>query len=74
MVILNSMKDVNAGFGFDTNKITIIKSDFTRKEFKLKSKKEVASDIVAEIANIFLEANRCNTTAYDERINRPKVF
>jgi len=49
MVILNSMNDQQATFGFDTNKITIIKKDFTKKEFPLKSKHEVATDIVDEI-------------------------
>jgi phosphopantothenoylcysteine decarboxylase/phosphopantothenate--cysteine ligase len=49
MVILNSMNDSNATFGFDTNKITIIKNDFSQKNFPLKSKTEVASDIVREI-------------------------
>jgi phosphopantothenoylcysteine synthetase/decarboxylase len=68
------MNDVNAGFGFDTNKITIIKSDFTRKEFQLKSKREVAVDIVSEIENILLEANSRHTTTYDQRVNRQKVF
>jgi len=52
MVILNSMNDSNATFGFDTNKITIIKNDFSRKDFPLKSKTEVASDIVREIGRI----------------------
>jgi len=49
MVVLNSMNDSNATFGFDTNKITIIKNDFSQKEFPLKSKTEVAGDIVQEI-------------------------
>jgi len=50
MVILNSMNDANATFGHDTNKITIIKDDFSRKDFPLKKKSEVAKDIVHEIA------------------------
>ncbi|HET7003041.1 MAG TPA: phosphopantothenoylcysteine decarboxylase, partial [Puia sp.] len=37
MVILNSMNDAEAGFGFDTNRISIIKNDLTRKTFPLKS-------------------------------------
>src|SRR5204862_5836114 len=52
MVVLNSMNDANATFGYDTNKITIIKSDFTQKDFPLKPKSEVANDIVAEIENL----------------------
>jgi phosphopantothenoylcysteine decarboxylase/phosphopantothenate--cysteine ligase len=49
MVILNSMNDSNATFGYDTNKITIIKDDFSKKEFPLKNKTEVAKDVVNEI-------------------------
>ena len=49
MVVLNSMNDEKSGFGFDTNQISIIKKDFTRKTFPLKSKKEVAEDIMSEI-------------------------
>jgi phosphopantothenoylcysteine decarboxylase/phosphopantothenate--cysteine ligase len=49
MVVLNSMNDTNATFGFDTNKISIIKNDLTRKIYPLKSKAEVAEDILQEI-------------------------
>jgi phosphopantothenoylcysteine decarboxylase / phosphopantothenate---cysteine ligase len=57
MVVLNSMNDTNATFGFDTNKITIIKNDFSGTEYSLKSKKEVAEDIVYEIENsLFLKS------------------
>lgn len=52
MVIMNSMNDPNATFWFDTNKITIVRNDFTKKEFSLKSKTDVAQDIVNEIAEI----------------------
>jgi phosphopantothenoylcysteine decarboxylase/phosphopantothenate--cysteine ligase len=57
MVVLNSMNDANATFGFDTNKITIIKNDFSRTDYSLKNKKEVAEDIVYEIENsLFLKS------------------
>lgn len=49
MVILNSMNDSNATFGYDTNKVTIIKNDFTQIDYPLKNKKEVAKDIIDEI-------------------------
>jgi phosphopantothenoylcysteine decarboxylase/phosphopantothenate--cysteine ligase len=56
MVILNSMNDAQATFGFDTNKITIIKNDFSRTEYPLKNKTEVAEDIVYEIETaLFLD-------------------
>jgi len=50
MVILNSMNDPRATFGFDTNKITVIRKDFTKKEFPLKGKQEVAADILDELS------------------------
>lgn len=44
-IVLNSLKDEGAGFQHDTNKITIIDSE-SETEFPLKSKKEVAKDII----------------------------
>ncbi len=49
LIVLNSLNDKGAGFGHDTNKITIIDSTKKSKEFNLKSKKEVARDIVTTI-------------------------
>lgn len=49
MVVLNSMNDANATFGHDTNKVTIIKNDFTQTSYALKDKKDVAKDIVNEV-------------------------
>ena len=57
MVVLNSINDANATFGFDTNKISIIKNDFTQKDFPLKPKSEVANDIVTEIETLILRKN-----------------
>jgi phosphopantothenoylcysteine decarboxylase/phosphopantothenate--cysteine ligase len=54
MVILNSMNDPNATFGYDTNKITIIKNDFSKKEFPLKAKTDVAADIVKAITSLVI--------------------
>ena len=48
-IVLNSMQDAGAGFGVDTNKITIIDKDNTQTFFELKSKTEVAKDIVTKI-------------------------
>ena len=50
MIILNSLKDKGAGFQQDTNKIKII-TDTEQKEFSLKSKREVAKDILNFIEN-----------------------
>ncbi|MES2518439.1 MAG: bifunctional phosphopantothenoylcysteine decarboxylase/phosphopantothenate--cysteine ligase CoaBC [Bacteroidota bacterium] len=49
MIILNSLQDSGAGFGHDTNKISIIKRDGTIIDFDLKSKQDVAMDIVDAI-------------------------
>jgi phosphopantothenoylcysteine decarboxylase/phosphopantothenate--cysteine ligase len=43
------LNDQGAGFAHDTNKISIIDSDEKIKEFELKSKNEVAQDIVLHI-------------------------
>ena len=47
-IVLNSLNDKGAGFRVDTNKITIIKANDS-KEYPLKSKTEVASDIIDEL-------------------------
>ena len=48
-IVLNSLKDANACFGYDTNKITIIEKNGDIKAFELKSKTEVAKDIINNI-------------------------
>lgn len=44
-IVLNSMQDKGAGFGTDTNKVSIISKNGDIKDFTLKSKVEVADDI-----------------------------
>ncbi len=61
MVVLNSMNDANAAFWHDTNKITIIKNDFTQTFYSLKSKKDVAKDIADEVA-VLISRNRFKDT------------
>ena len=48
-IVLNSLQDKGAGFARNTNKITIIDKDFNQKPFQLKSKDDVAKDIMNEI-------------------------
>jgi len=48
MVVLNSLQDAGAGFRHDTNKITIVKHT-SEEVFELKSKEEVAQDILKSI-------------------------
>jgi phosphopantothenoylcysteine decarboxylase/phosphopantothenate--cysteine ligase len=49
MIILNSLNDKGAGFGYDSNKITIIEKDNKIEDFELKHKREVAKDIIDRI-------------------------
>lgn len=49
-IVLNSLRDAGAGFAHDTNKITILTTEGEEKPFPLKSKLEVAEDIVKEMA------------------------
>ncbi|WP_405565892.1 bifunctional phosphopantothenoylcysteine decarboxylase/phosphopantothenate--cysteine ligase CoaBC [Polaribacter sp. Asnod6-C07] len=49
LIVLNSLQDKGAGFATNTNKITIIDKNLNEKPFELKSKIEVAEDIMNEI-------------------------
>lgn len=49
LIVLNSLNDKGAGFGHDTNKITLMDRQQNVRSFDLKSKKEVARDIVSAI-------------------------
>lgn len=51
-IVLNSLNEKGAGFQVDTNKITIIDKYNNQQNFELKSKKEVAVDIVDKIISI----------------------
>lgn len=57
-IVLNSLRNKGAGFKVDTNKISIIHNDHRIKDFDLKSKKEVAVDIVNELVSLLLEKNK----------------
>jgi phosphopantothenoylcysteine decarboxylase / phosphopantothenate---cysteine ligase len=48
-IVLNSLKDPGAGFNSDTNKITIIDRNNKIENFELKSKAEVAVDIIHKL-------------------------
>ncbi len=54
-IVLNSLNDKGAGFQHDTNKISIINKSGERKKYELKSKKEVAKDIVDELIAYYAE-------------------
>lgn len=49
LIVLNSLNDIGAGFGKPTNKVTFIDKEFNVEPQELKSKEEVALDIVNKI-------------------------
>lgn len=49
MIVLNSLQDAGAGFGVDTNKVTFLYKDGTKKHLPLLSKQEVADAIIDQI-------------------------
>ena len=53
LIVLNSLKDAGAGFGHDTNKITIFGKAGEEFDFETKSKQEVAKDIVDTIIKLY---------------------
>jgi len=53
-IVLNSLRDPGAGFKTETNKITIIDKDNNQQNFELKSKSEVAVDIVDKIKSMMV--------------------
>jgi len=55
MIVLNSLNDEGAGFGKDTNKITIFDKSGQEFTFGTKSKQEVAKDIVDTIIRLYYD-------------------
>ncbi len=52
LIVLNSLKDKGAGFGHDTNKITLIDRNNIIDKFELKSKEEAAKDILDKVVSL----------------------
>ncbi|MBL6444916.1 bifunctional phosphopantothenoylcysteine decarboxylase/phosphopantothenate--cysteine ligase CoaBC [Fulvivirga sp. 29W222] len=52
LIVLNSLNDKGAGFGHDTNKISIIDKQNNVRDFELKSKTDVAKDIINTIIEV----------------------
>lgn len=50
-IILNSLRDKGAGFGYDTNKVSILAKDGSEENLPLLSKAEVADRIVQKLAD-----------------------
>ena len=51
LIVLNSLNDENAGFNYDTNKVTIIDKKKNILKYNLKSKDDVANDLLTKILN-----------------------
>ncbi len=52
VIVLNSLRDQGAGFGHDTNKVTLFFKDGSEKESELKSKVALAEEIVDSITEL----------------------
>lgn len=49
LIVLNSLNDEGAGFGKATNKVTFIDSSFNMEPHELKTKEEIAKDIINKL-------------------------
>jgi phosphopantothenoylcysteine decarboxylase/phosphopantothenate--cysteine ligase len=58
LIVLNSLNDQGAGFGHNTNKVTIINRDHQARTFGLKDKGKVAQDIVDAILETITSADK----------------
>jgi len=52
LIVMNSLNDNGAGFGVDTNKVTIFEKNGNEIAYELKPKQQVARDIVDRIVNL----------------------
>lgn len=57
LIVMNSLNDKGAGFNYDTNKVTLFDRNGTATDLPLKSKQEVAKDIVTAITGIMHNTN-----------------
>ncbi|MCW1148283.1 bifunctional phosphopantothenoylcysteine decarboxylase/phosphopantothenate--cysteine ligase CoaBC [Flavobacterium lacisediminis] len=53
LIVLNSLNDKGAGFGMQTNKVTFISKEFTIEPKELKTKEEVAQDIINKVIQFY---------------------
>ena len=56
MIVLNSLQDAGAGFGTDTNKVTLLFPDGTQKNLPLISKEEAADAIIDSTESLALQS------------------
>jgi phosphopantothenoylcysteine decarboxylase / phosphopantothenate---cysteine ligase len=52
LIVLNSLRDEGAGFGSDTNKVTIFGAGGLERSYEKKTKQQVARDIVDTVVNV----------------------
>lgn len=60
-IVLNSLRDAGAGFGHDTNKVTLIDSDGHRQEQPLAPKREVADLIIHHLCEKYLSSRSASS-------------
>jgi phosphopantothenoylcysteine decarboxylase/phosphopantothenate--cysteine ligase len=53
LIVLNTLEDPGAGFGHDTNRVTVISRDGSAESFPLKSKQAVAQDILRKVISLW---------------------
>ncbi len=58
LIVLNSLQDEGSGFRYDTNRITVVNCFGDIQRYSLKSKKEVARDILMEIGKLTQKENQ----------------
>lgn len=51
-IVLNSLRDAGAGFGYDTNKVTLVGAGWAT-ECPLKAKRDVATDIIDRLCSLY---------------------
>ncbi|MFZ4398627.1 MAG: bifunctional phosphopantothenoylcysteine decarboxylase/phosphopantothenate--cysteine ligase CoaBC [Bacteroidales bacterium] len=51
-IVLNSLRDAGSGFGHETNKVSVFDKEGGCKDFSLKSKLEIAKDIISYVLKI----------------------
>jgi phosphopantothenoylcysteine decarboxylase/phosphopantothenate--cysteine ligase len=71
LIVLNSLNDAGAGFGHDTNRITVIDRNQQSHVFPLKSKKEAASDILQLITSKMYEKSLIQAQSKDQESGNP---
>lgn len=54
-IVLNSLRDKNAGFGTDTNKVRILRRNAEPIDFECKLKSLVAKDIIDILVNDYIK-------------------